>query len=293
MNVLILRMHEHKRGIVAGRSECPKCHHTLSSKDLIPLLSFLLLRGKCRYCRTKISWQYVGMELVTGFLWFTITYALLPFYSLELLPAYFFFLFFANLLLVIAIYDIRYLEIPNKLTFPFMLVLIICSFLNFTPTLLNGLYGALSVFGFFYLQILIPYFLYSLRKKKWELFKSVLLLPFWFLMQIISPHKWFCREDDDDESPSDLVEWIGFGDLRIAVMMGFILGLKFSILALFISYFIGAIIGVFVILKERKRRKMIPFGPFLVLGTFITLFYGQIILNAYLKFGEVLRSVIL
>ena len=168
------------------------------------------------------------------------------------------------------------------------------SWFSFTPDLVDSLYGAGAVFGFFYLQIVIPYFLYSIKVKKWDLFKSILILPFWFLIQIVSPHKWFVIEkDDDNNTPEGLTEWIGFGDLRLGVMIGLILGLKFAIVALFISYIIGALIGIIVVFIQKKNKGIIPFGPFLVVGAFITLFYGQAILNTYFQFGELIRNAIL
>ncbi|PIY78427.1 MAG: prepilin peptidase, partial [Parcubacteria group bacterium CG_4_10_14_0_8_um_filter_35_7] len=67
LNAVIWRLHR-KESFFKGRSYCPKCRHSLGARDLIPLLSFLLLKGKCRYCKEKISWQYPVVELATGLL---------------------------------------------------------------------------------------------------------------------------------------------------------------------------------------------------------------------------------
>ena len=73
LNAVIYRLEE-KESFLKGRSYCPRCKHVLNWKDLIPVLSFLILRGRCRYCGKKISFQYPLVELATGFLFFLTAY---------------------------------------------------------------------------------------------------------------------------------------------------------------------------------------------------------------------------
>ena len=107
MNCLIYRL-ETKQGFLLGRSFCPKCRHILEWHDLIPLFSFILLKGRCRYCRKKISIQYPLVELFTGILF--------------LLFFIFHFSFFIYLiscfLIAIFVYDLKHYIIPDRLIYP-------------------------------------------------------------------------------------------------------------------------------------------------------------------------------
>ena len=101
---------------LGGRSQCPECHHVLSVKDLIPVLSFLFLKGKCRYCGKKISLYYPLVELGTA-LYFLVGYLV---YGLTL--AYLAYLLIASLLFLILVFDWRYGVIPDALSLPAILV---------------------------------------------------------------------------------------------------------------------------------------------------------------------------
>jgi len=116
INALVWRLHE-KKGIAHGeRSECPHCHHALAAKDLVPVLSWLWLRGKCRYCHKPISLQYPAVELITAGL-FALSY-------LRLAPsgtAWFGFIIWlgvASAFVALAVYDLRWLILPDKIVLP-------------------------------------------------------------------------------------------------------------------------------------------------------------------------------
>lgn len=121
VNALVWRLHEGK-GIARGeRSECPNCRHTLAAQDLIPVISWLWLRGKCRYCHKSISWQYPIVEVATAVL-FALSYWVLR----PVTAAGWFNLIVWLLLLVIfmtlTVYDFRWLLLPNKLVYPAALI---------------------------------------------------------------------------------------------------------------------------------------------------------------------------
>lgn len=102
--------------ILRGRSLCPLCSHTLAWYDLIPLVSFLLLQGRCRYCKGKISFQYPLVELATALIFVLLvnTLAELNFsYVLELLYLW----TIATLLIAIVVYDLKHFLIPDKILF--------------------------------------------------------------------------------------------------------------------------------------------------------------------------------
>ena len=232
------------------------------------------------------------VEIINGFIFCLVAFYLLPSLSAVFIWPFLFYLLVIEMLFLIALYDYRYTEIPNSFSFPFIFFLLIAISFRFTPTLKDSLLGALVIFGFFYLQILIPYLLFSIKKKKLKFLVPVLILPTWFMIQIFAIKNWFREDEIEIKSPKGLKEWIGFGDLRIAVIMGLILGLKFGLIALFLSYLIGAIFGIMIILKNKKNN-IIPFGPFLAFGTFITLFYGNYFLKLYFEFGEIIRNFML
>lgn len=140
-NVLIYRLSE---GIsLHGRSVCPNCNRVLAAIDLIPLLSFVLLHGKCRRCGAKIGWQYPLVELVSGFL-FLFAYAASPLDASQGLL----FGIALWLLLLIAIYDYRSHTIPDALSLPLILVAFLLAGMKETFPIQAALVGL----GFFAVQ---------------------------------------------------------------------------------------------------------------------------------------------
>lgn len=109
LNVMVYRM-PLRLNLAKGRSFCPACKHTLGALDLFPLFSFLFLGARCRYCKTKISWQYFWVELFTGLLYALIVYLYFP--SVKL----FLYLFILSLLIVIVLIDYQQMYIDNRLT---------------------------------------------------------------------------------------------------------------------------------------------------------------------------------
>src|SRR3990172_10965002 len=114
LNVVLLRFHKRK-SIVKNRSHCPKCKHDLSAFDLIPIWSFLFLRGRCRYCNKKISWQYPLVEAATGIIF------LAGFLVLGISPEFFFFIIYASFLIAIFVLDYTKYIIPDFLSVPSLL----------------------------------------------------------------------------------------------------------------------------------------------------------------------------
>ncbi len=147
LNGLIYRLHE--KLPLGGRSFCVFCKKQLLKRDLIPLLSFLYLKAKCRFCREKISWQYFFVELITGILF------VLVFLKHETFDLFLFCdLFFILILIFIFVYDLRFKLILDQIIFP---VLIIATLFNFILGFLglDLLIGILIGGGFFAMQYLI------------------------------------------------------------------------------------------------------------------------------------------
>ena len=128
LNALSFRFNTGK-SIMHGRSQCMRCGHTLHALDLIPLLSYLLLGGKCRYCGTKISLQYPAVEAAGALLSFGV-YMITP----ALLPFIFWFIVWMVLLFIV-VYDLRHTIIPWSCSFLLLFLSIISLFAFHTPTL--------------------------------------------------------------------------------------------------------------------------------------------------------------
>jgi len=131
------------------RSFCPECKKNIKTRDLIPLLSFFLLGGKCRFCRQKISWQYFFVELIVGivFVLFFVKYAALNLFLIRDL-------FFALVLIFIFVFDLRYYLILDKVVWPALIISLILNFflgLNWLDLIFGLMIGA----GFFGLQYLL------------------------------------------------------------------------------------------------------------------------------------------
>lgn len=251
LNVVVLRSHAGKK-FTWGRSVCPKCQHVLSWQENIPLLSFMGLRGKCAQCHKKISWQYPVVELVTGVLF------LFSFLSLGNQEVFIsscfniclliFYLITVSFLVLIFVYDLKYTEIPDKISLPAILVIFILQIVlfvlknNFEPALLlkhvGGLFlAALVISGFFAIQ-------FFLSKGK----------------------------------------WIGGGDIRLGFLMGVMLDWPYGLVALFLAYIIGLIICLpLLVLGKKKMQSEVPMGVFLTAATFIILIWGDKLLGWYLS----------
>jgi len=231
-----------ERTSLLGRSFCPHCGHQLAWHDLIPVLSFIFLKGKCRYCKKPISWQYPLVETATGVLFVLVTT-----YSHQFLiyNTYFFldliyYLLIACFLIVIFVFDFKHYIIPDKVIYSSIVITLIYDFqylfLGQSLVFRNFVLTALGASLFFLLIFLIT------RGRA-----------------------------------------MGFGDVKLAFFVGLFLGWPNTLVAIFLSFLIGAIIGVGLILAGKKGLKSeVPFGPFLVTATLITLFWGTQIINWYL-----------
>lgn len=242
LNVLILRLPQ-KEPIIKGRSRCPNCKHLLGFFDLFPIISFIFLDGKCRYCKSKISWQYPVVEGVTALL-FLIAYLIFihdkgeidPFSILQLLRAW----FFISVMIIIFVYDLKKYLILDRVIYPAIVIAILSM-----PVFLNGKLDQ-NIF--------------------WGIFLAAILGGGFFLFQYLVSRG----------------RWVGGGDVKMGVLMGLVLGFNGLLIALFFAYILGAIISLFLMAIKRKTIKdALPFGPFLASGTIISLFWGEFIIKLF------------
>jgi prepilin signal peptidase PulO-like enzyme (type II secretory pathway) len=234
LNCVIYRL-ETGESFLKGRSYCPHCKHVLAWKDLIPLFSFLILKGKCRYCKKKISLQYPLVELFTGIL-----FALaIPIYGGRTSINLIFYWILTCFLVVIFVFDLKHYLIPDRVIYPAIFLTLFYQLLRFT---ISDLQITNLIFG------ISP--------------------SLFFLAIILISHE----------------TWIGFGDFKLSILMGLILGWPKILIALFFSFLSGALVGlVLILLKKKKMKSQVPFAPFLVLGTFFSIFFGQKIIDFYLN----------
>lgn len=252
LNCIIYRL-KTDESFLKGRSFCPHCKHILSWQDLIPIFSFLILKGRCRYCQNKISWQYPLVELSTAFLFLLVLIFQQP------LLGNFSFLNFFHL-------------IYYWIIFSFLIIIFVYDLKHYIiPD--KVIYPAIGISLIFNFQFLLS--------KQFLVFKNSLLSAlgaavFFLLIVLISKGK-----------------WMGVGDIKLAFLMGLILGWPNILVALFSSFFLGAIIGLGLIIAGKKTMKSeVPFGPFLVTGTLLAIFFGEKIINCYLTiFFDVLTLI--
>ncbi len=176
-NVCIYRLPMDK-GVVSGRSFCPKCKKLITWKDNIPIISYLFLNGKCRRCKKKISPQYLIVELIA------ITYFLGIYYLFGISLTTLLFLILGLSFIIIFIIDLKYYIIPNALTFSLMVIGFIKSFdpnLNpIFPNYINSLIG--GIFGYLIIWSIIYFYKQVRNKEGMGLGDAKLLsaIGFWF-----------------------------------------------------------------------------------------------------------------
>lgn len=252
LNVVIFRL-ETGEQIVSGRSHCQHCSHTLEWYDLFPIFSFLALDGKCRYCRKSLSVQYPLVELATAILFVSIFGIWnLGFGTWDLIKI-FYYLFIVSALIVIFVYDLRHYIIPDKIVYLAIIISLIYLLLKTLD------FGIWNFIGHWDLGFGISNTFFN------GLFASVLASGFFLAIVLLTRG-----------------EGMGGGDVKLVFLMGLVLGWPKILVALFLAFTLGAICGIiFVIAKKKALKSAIPFGPFLVLGTFIALFWGNVIVKWY------------
>ncbi|MBA7637519.1 Type 4 prepilin-like proteins leader peptide-processing enzyme [subsurface metagenome] len=228
LNLCIDRLPK-RESIVRPPSHCDACRHRLSPLDLIPLLSYLYLRGKCRYCGASIPYRVPLVEGVTGLIFLLLWnhYGL----SIELPLA----MLFASLFIVIVVIDIEHHLIPSRVVYPAIGLAFLVPILTHNYGIVSAVIGGATGFG-----ILMP-------------------LAFFF--------------------PSAM----GMGDVKLAALIGLLVGFPQVFIALLIGFVIGGAVGGGLLAAKLKRRKdPIPLAPFLTAGLITTVFYGEEMLKLYL-----------
>ena len=246
LNVVIYRVPA-GLSILHPPSRCPHCLRQLAPRDNIPIIGWFLIKGKCRYCHTPVSWRYPAIEALTAFLfWCVAAYfgTSLPILTLCFYAA------FLSWLLALAMIDIDTMTLPNSLTQSGLVLGLIYQVslasttsgdrIAFASRLLFGIGGA--------------------------------VLGIWLLDMMRIAGRFFLQK-----------EAMGGGDPKLAAMIGMWLGWQNILLTILIASAIGTLVGAIAILvKDLGKQQPIPFGPFLAIGGAISLFLGNSIVSTYL-----------
>ena len=234
LNVLILRTNTGEN--LGGRSRCFSCLRKLEWHDLIPVISYITIRGKCRYCKSRVSLQYPIVEATAGIIFVSVAYVMfgadMPLAPVQIMQYALVCSFFA-VLLAISVYDLRHKIIPDQFSVALFAVAVL-------------------------VEILVVYS--NLRATGGSIWGDILaaLGAFAFFGGI-----WFLSRG----------RWMGFGDAKIAISIGLFLGYPGIVVALLLSFWIGALVAAILLVFRKYSLKMeIPFAPFLALGTLAAFF---------------------
>jgi leader peptidase (prepilin peptidase)/N-methyltransferase len=248
LNVVIYRVPA-GLSILYPPSRCPHCLRPLAPRDNIPVIGWFLIRGKCRYCHTPVSWRYPAIEAFTAFLfWCVAAY----FGTSQPIIILSFYAAFLSWLLALSMIDIDTQTLPNSLT-------------------QSGL-----VLGLIY-QGSLAFNLSSINSGS-SIAKTLIagiggaVLGIWLLDIMRIAGRIFLQK-----------EAMGGGDPKLAAMMGMWLGWQNLLLAILLASAIGTLVGVIaIIFSNHQKQQPIPFGPFLAIGAAIALFYGDAVISNYL-----------
>ncbi len=275
LNVVIFRYTPEKRvfdrKVLGGRSRCPYCGHVLGAGELVPVVSFLIQRGKCRICKHRLSLQYPLVELggaaifaflplflnstygMSNIIFFT---AAAPLWYYGLVAMW---ILVALSWIVLTAIDLRHYVIPNELNaFLFILGAVI--------TVLLAVHHA-DIFPFrsSFLRNYTLLFSFSDGVLLNHILGMVFGGAFFALLVALSRGR-----------------GMGFGDVKLMLASGLVLGWPDIALSTILSFVIGGILGgLLILIKQKTMKDRIPFAPFLVLGFFLTVFFGFAIVRGY------------
>ncbi len=248
INVVGLRFNS-GLSISKGRSKCFNCNNTLNWYELVPIFSFIFLKGKCNNCKSRISFQYPLIEFLVGVVFVGIAarqIGLWPLYSSfenGLLYSGFLSLYYAlifGILFVITIYDFRHKIIPDSLVYLFI-------FLSFSKLLFFIYLKYPNVGGQDLFDLASPFILFIMFASLW----------------LVSSGR-----------------WIGFGDAKLVLGIGALLGFVYGISAVILGFWVGALYSIYLLVQSRLSKSNdvtmsheVPFAPFLVLGTIVVFLF--------------------
>lgn len=229
LNVCIYRI-PREESIVFPPSHCPNCKLNLKWKDLIPLISYIVLKGRCRFCKSRISPLYPFIEFLNAILY------LLIYLKFGLSIEFVKFAFLTSLVIVIGVIDYFTTDIYTNTIFAGVIVGAVFAIISFfiDGRVFTYILGAIIGGGVI----------------------SIIIL---------------------------LTNGMGWGDAELFCIIGLFLGVRLTLVTLFLSFIIGGVVGgILIILKVKSRKDYIPFGPFISIGAIAAILFGELIINKLL-----------
>lgn len=220
--------------IVRPASHCPSCLNRVAAFDLVPVLNYAWLQGRCRYCRTRIPARLPIVELLTGA---SLAYLYWHFALHMGSPAIVTtsVIIFACFMIVVFFIDLDHKLILNKVSYPGIVLFFILAFFRPDLALADALIGGAAGFAFFF----IPFLVYP--------------------------------------------KGMGMGDAKLGLMMGLMIGFPYIFVAIILAVVAGGLLAIaLLLLRIKKRREAIPFGPFLAVAAMAALLWGENIAGWYL-----------
>ena len=259
LNVVIHRV-PNEESIVFPNSACPKCGKAIAGYDNIPILSWLLLGGKCRNCKESIAIRYPAVELLTalGFVLVFWKFGLDPMLPVGLL--------FVAVTIALMFIDAEHMILPNVITYPFFVF-------AFAVRLVFPI-----AFGTVFSDMTIAPIASMTEYPSW-----VISLVGAVLGALAGGGSlWLIGEA---WKRARGVEAMGLGDVKMMLGFGALLGWRLALFSIFIAAFAGAVIGIAVIAKQKDRdlQSQIPFGIFLGIGSVISLLFGEQLIGWYMR----------
>lgn len=234
LNVVIDR--SVKRESLMGRSRCDWCRTTLAPIDLMPILSFLILGGRCRHCRKPLSWQYPAVELLGAGLFVATFLFHIGSGQFQVIPLLYL-LVIVSVMIIIGVIDLKFYLIPTTFVLALSLIALFYNYFYLSSADFVGHIGAAFGASIF--------------------FAIIVLLT--------------------------LGRGMGEGDVFLAFLIGMILGVKGGFIAIFTAFAVGAIVSLILVFSGKKKfKEAVPFGPFLIFGFFVSLYWGKFLLDWYL-----------
>lgn len=247
LNVCIYRLPQNQ-SIITPPSHCMICNNRLRPFDLIPILSWLILRGRCRYCGTTIPFRYPAVEILTGI------FFVFCFNEFGLGPELFKALILTSFLIVITFIDYDHQLILDKVVIGLAGTGI---GINLLINYINVLANYVGINTFFFVEYISFVDM---------LFGALLGGGLLLIIAVASRGG------------------MGCGDIKFAAALGLWLGWQYTLMTLLLAFLIGGVFGVIILaLKIRGRKDVIPFGPFIALGAWISLLYGVDLLKFYIR----------
>jgi leader peptidase (prepilin peptidase) / N-methyltransferase len=260
LNVVIHRV-PNEESIVFPNSACPKCKTPIKPYDNIPVLSWLILGGKCRNCKNKISPRYPAVELLTALLY------VLVYWQIGFNPYLAVSLIFVTAIVALIFIDAEHMILPNVITYPLLVF-----------TLLARLLFPLTISAEYFTDLNYAPLTFQENYPVWlvSLIGAVLggLVGGGFLWLVGAVWKLLRG-----------VDAMGLGDVKMMFAVGALLGWRLAFLSIFLGAFSGAIIGIFVVYRQKEKdlQTQIPFGIFLGIGSILSLLFGEQLIKWYME----------